>query len=223
MEEIAGRRRPEAPTRGKAFTPINTHLLSGGYCCNPHKAPLNDMQIIVETNGPPEIYAAEKLQTRVRPPDYCPRCARQTTLRAHCYYRRNTTDSEGHAVAIMIRRFKCRVCKATISCLPAFAQPYRYVNCATIQRSFAGEVDRLDVARNASLLRRYWNQFARWCGSLYRAVSPETGAIPHPADIWKTIVCDEVTLAAVTACLVRHFHITCFGQYRCHQINETAA
>ena len=50
-------------------------------------------------------------------------------------------------VLIAVRRFVCRHCPVTVSCLPQFAQPYRLVCNETIEAFFAGEKDRVEIAR----------------------------------------------------------------------------
>lgn len=177
------------------------------------------MQILIESADLPEKYAADAMHTRIRPPLKCPSCSRETSMRAHCYYRRNTTDSAGHAVSIMVRRFRCRYCQATISCLPAFVHPYRYVNCATIQRAFDGCVAALDVERNAGLLRRYWARFSLWCKNLGITLASLASYFPIKATaVWGALRQGSASLSVCTMRLVSDHQVTCFGRYRCHGV-----
>lgn len=134
----------------------------------PARRYISGMQTIINANASPETYAREDRHTRVCSPQCCPACGQGNGLKAHGYYQRYTTDASGKPIALRVRRFKCRNCATTVSCLPNFAQPYRLVNCETIQRSFNGDTDSGDVQRNLILLRRYWQMFMRWCRQLHR-------------------------------------------------------
>src|ERR1700737_5121886 len=65
-------------------------------------------------------------------------------------------------VRMAVRRFFCRCCAVTVSCLPRFAQPYRVVCNATIEAFFEGRTARRDVRSWGELLGRY--QGASWRG-----------------------------------------------------------
>src|ERR1039457_1877905 len=55
------------------------------------------------------------------------------------YYERFITTATALVLLIWVRRFLCRVCGVSVSCLPAFAQPYRPVNTPTIAAGFEGQ------------------------------------------------------------------------------------
>jgi hypothetical protein len=103
--------------------------------------------------------------------------------------------------------------------LPNFAQPYRLVRNETVQMFFDGEREADDVLRWYYLLRRYWRRFCWWFPELLVRAAIRAGRSP-PANgfeghwgIFKEL---WGPLALATGRLVRGFHITPFGMYRCH-------
>ncbi len=183
------------------------------------------MQIIIVINGKLEKYVENQAHTQVRPPGHCPWCDRDGGLKAHSYYFRNTTASHGRAIRIGIRRFRCRRCGKTVSCLPSFVQPYRYVSTLTIQRFFAGRTKYPDVQRNKDLLQRYWNRFQKWSYRLWFIIGGRAIARQSLVDtanaLWKQLFTVWQNLATCTHRLVADFQATCFGQYLCHQRRTT--
>jgi hypothetical protein len=99
------------------------------------------MQIIVEVGIDPARYVNEQYQRRVRAPSVCANCGRAQALEAHGYYWRWVTALCGLVIQIAVRRFCCRHCPVTVSCLPEFAQPYRLVCNQSIEGFFGGEKD----------------------------------------------------------------------------------
>ena len=80
----------------------------------------------------------------------------------------------GLLVQIAVRRFLCRHCPVTVSCLPHFAQPYRLVCNETTEAFFEGQTQRRDVERWQELLARYRRAYARFwrelratCGAFF--------------------------------------------------------
>ena len=86
------------------------------------------MQTIYPTSLTPEQYAQQKYHQQVRPPENCPNCQRAHVLEALAYYERFITTATALVLLIWVRRFLCRVCRVSVSCLPSFAQPYRPVH-----------------------------------------------------------------------------------------------
>ena len=85
------------------------------------------MQTIFQTSLTPEQYAQQDYQRQVPPPENCPNCHLAHSLEALCYYHRYISTATALVLWIWVRRFWCRHCRVTVSCLPAFAQPYRLV------------------------------------------------------------------------------------------------
>lgn len=175
------------------------------------KVPCKDAQKHVE----------QGMHQRVRPPACCPRCQRLSTLEAHGYYLRGCTDAEGRLREILVRRFECTACGCPVSCLPDFAQPYRLIHNATIQKFFAGDRNSPDVVRHHDTLSRYWRTFVAWTGRLKRFLGSTLGRGPPDdepaAGLWRRLLARYGSPASASRSLVTDFKITCFGQYRCHQ------
>ena len=175
------------------------------------------MQIIVGAGRTPEEYVRCSSEQRVRPPVECPQCGQSQVLAAHGYYRRHTTDQNGRPTEIRVRRFRCKVCGSTLSCLPSFAQPYRLLSSATVERGFRGDVDGLDVSRNGELLRRYWRRFKEKCQSVGRLLGLDAIGTALASRVWAAVLQTAEGFGEATQHLVSKFMTTCFGQYRCHR------
>jgi hypothetical protein len=184
------------------------------------------VQIIVEVEIDPVRYVREDCQRRVRAPAVCPNCGAAQALEAHGYYLRWVTAALcGLLVQIAVRRFFCRQCPVTVSCLPHFAQPYRLVCNETIEAFFQGQAQRRDVERRHELLGRYrrayerfWRTLRATCGALFGRSPPRE----QPPGFWHRIMDACGGLAAATGGLVRALGVTLFGRYRCHQRRDFA-
>jgi len=69
------------------------------------------------------------------------------------------TTATALVLLIWVRRFLCRHCRISVSCLPQFAQPYRPVNTPTIAAGFNGQDDCPEVQRWSELIGVYWRRF----------------------------------------------------------------
>ena len=178
------------------------------------------MQTIYPTSLTPEQYAELEHHKQVRPPDNCPNCQRAHVLEALAYYPRNITTATALVLMIWVRRFLCRLCRVSVSCLPAFAQPYRLVNNATIAAGFNGEEARPEVQRWRSLISGYWRRLETHLPGLLRQVGNAFGPVPlQPTvqDFWRQLLRQCGDLARATRQLIHQFHTCLFGTYRCHQ------
>jgi hypothetical protein len=167
-----------------------------------------------------EAYVREGFQTRMRPPEQCPRCGRFHRLRAHGYYDRDSTESAGKPLRFWVRRFRCGHCRITVSCLPCFAQPYRLVNHTTLDAFLKGQAARRDVQALQGLLQRYVRRFAEWRPRLVRIVGHRFGRDSpqeNATAFWRRAVAVCGSVAELTTQLVTEFRTTCFRTYRCHQ------
>ncbi len=173
------------------------------------------MQIIIPLDCRPEDYAAQAMHREVQAPERCPNCRKAGKIRAHGYGYRCTSDTQGKVLTIGIRRFRCRRCSTSISCLPSFAQPYHLINNTTIERSFAGDSGTDDVRRHAELLKRYWHRFSRSATStsaIFHTHAPMT-----PKGLWTRLMSKYGALDHCTRRLAADRGLTCFGAYRCHR------
>lgn len=158
-------------------------------------------------------------------PKKCPNCGQIRSLLSLSYYPRYLTGMDAQVLRLQIRRFRCRVCRRTVSLLPDFAQPYRVVRNETIERYFAGDVGRADVRRWSELLDRYWQRFVIWLPELRMVAAVIFGRGPpasRPRKWWSSMVAVAGDLAGATWRLVSEVRVTIFGQYRCHRPNPPA-
>lgn len=177
------------------------------------------MQTIYPTSLTPEQYAEQEYHRQVPPPENCPRCRRAHALGALAYYHRYITTATALVLLIWVRRFLCRHCRVSVSCLPAFAQPYRPVNTPTIADGFNGQ-STPEVARWSELIRGYWRRFESHRPTLLHHVGNAFGPVPlRPTapGFWGQLLQPGGDLARATRQLIPQFHTCLFGTYRCHQ------
>lgn len=178
------------------------------------------MQKIIPTSLTPEQYAEQEYHKQVKPPEKCPNCDRAYCLEALGYYSRFLTQSIAAVLEIWIRRFLCRRCRISVSCLPEFAQPYRLVNTQTVEAGFNNQSSRPEVQRWNYLIEAYWRRFEQHLPALLRRVGSAFGAVPLQAtarDFWQCLRQSCGNLATGTGELVHRFRTCLFGTYRCHQ------
>ena len=177
------------------------------------------MQNIYPTSLTPEQYVEQKYHKQVKAPENCPNCGRAHTLEALAYYQRYVTYLLV-VLRICVRRFLCRQCRVSVSCLPAFAQPYRAINTATVEAGFSGQTQGREVQHWGALIAVYWKRFATHLPQLLRQVGNAFGPVPlQPTaeGFWPQLLGHCGDLANATRQLVRDFHTCLFGTYRCHQ------
>lgn len=177
------------------------------------------MQNIFKTSLTPEQYVQQEYHKQVRAPENCPNCQRAHTLEALAYYERYVTSVLA-VLLICVRRFLCRHCRVSVSCLPDFAQPYRAVNSATIAAGFSGQTQSREVQHWGAAIGVYWRRYQRHLPALLRIVGNRFGALPlQPTarGFWQQLLAECGDLAGATRQLVGPFHTCLFGTYRCHQ------
>jgi hypothetical protein len=180
----------------------------------------NFMQRIFQTSLTPEQYAEQDYHRQVSPPENCPNCERARALEALAYYHRYITTASAAVLLIWIRRFLCRHCRISVSCLPEFAQPYRLVNTPTVAAGFSGQAARPEVQRWSHLIRVYWRRFETHLPGLLREVGNAFGPValqPTAHGFWRQLLWHCGELAGATQQLIHQFHTCLFGTYRCHQ------
>jgi hypothetical protein len=141
-------------------------------------------------------------------------------LEGLAYYRRYISTATALVLWIWVRRFLCRHCRISVSCLPQFAQPYRLVNTPTVEVGFNGESDRSEVQRWSDLIGAYWRRFEAHLPGLLRRVGNAFGPVPlQPTaeGFWPQLLRNCGDLANATRQLIHQFHVCLFGTYRCHQ------
>ena len=177
------------------------------------------MQTIYPTSLTPEQYVEQEYHRQVKAPENCPNCQRARVLEALAYYCRYITTATALVLLIRVRRFLCRHCRISVSCLPAFAQPYRVVNTPTIAEGFNGQ-NTPQAARWSELIGSYWQRFETHLPRLLSQVGNALGPLPlQPTarDFWRQLLRCCGDLAQATQRLVHQFHTCLFGIYPCHQ------
>lgn len=177
------------------------------------------MQTIYPTSLTPEQYAEQDHHTQVPPPECCPNCRRAQILEALAYYWRYISTATDLVLRIAVRRFQCRRCEVTVSCLPEFAQPYRPVNTPTVAEGFKGKATD-QTSRWIHLIECYWERFESHLPLLLRQVGNAFGPVPlQPTaqEFWRQLIASCGDLGKATRQLVHQFHTCLFGNYRCHQ------
>lgn len=177
------------------------------------------MQTIFRTSLTPEQYAEQEYHKQVRPPENCPNCRQAHALEALTYYHRYITTATVLVLFIWVRRFLCRHCRVTVSCLPSFAQPYRPVSTPTVAEGF-NEKATAQTARWIGLIQCYWRRFEKHLPMLLRQVGNAFGPLPlkpTAKDFWNRLMACCGDLGQATEQLIHQFHTCLFGTYRCHQ------
>jgi hypothetical protein len=144
------------------------------------------MQFIHVVDMSPEQYVAESFEKQIRPPTKCPHCLRARTLWAWGYYSRNLSRIGIGVLRFLVRRFLCRCCRKTVSLLPAFAQPYRFIQNRTIENYARGVPFSAEVLRHMELLSQYWKRFSTWLPHLERTINHALERAPpqEPHEAW---------------------------------------
>lgn len=177
------------------------------------------MQTILKTSLTPVQYVEQEYHKQVKAPESCPNCSSVHSLEALAYYRRYVTWLTS-AFLILVRRFLCRRCRVSVSCLPSFAQPYRAINTSTIETGFNEQLQQRTVGHWDSILRSYWRRYESHFPRLLLQVGNAFGAVPlkpTAQGFWKQLLSHCDGLAEATEQLVHQFHTCLFGVYRCHQ------
>jgi len=177
------------------------------------------MQTIFKTSLTPEQYAEQDYHKQVRAPENCTNCGKAHALEALTYYQRYITTAAVLVLFIWVRRFRCRHCRVTVSCLPSFAQPYRPVNTPTVAEGFNGKAT-AQTARWIGLIQCYWRKFEKHLPRLLQQVGNAFGPAPlKPTgkDFWRQLLARCGDLGEATRQLIDQFHTCLFGTYRCHQ------
>jgi len=174
------------------------------------------MQIIHMMSCTAQEYVSGALQKLIRPPEQCPHCGRSRALHALAYYGRYLSGIVGK---ITIRRFRCRYCGGSVSMLPSFIQPYRFLQNHLFDMFMDGRSNG-DTVRGQELLERGWLQFRREIPDLanvIRTTAPRSPKSHDPERWWRFLRLQYGGAAMITQGLVMAFQRTMFGKYDCHR------
>ena len=184
----------------------------------------SSMQCLVAVSKTSNEYLKGELHRIIRPPLRCPHCQKPGTLWALGYYQRYISLLTRSVTLISVRRFRCVICRKTVSLLPLFAQPYRTICNDVIHAYFSGRRRSLIVIHWEVTLQQYWKRFAKWLPQLAKFVGNHYGLSPpisEPPAWWFFLTHYHRGLNRATSRLVRDFSITPFGRYRCHTPNRS--
>jgi hypothetical protein len=175
------------------------------------------MQIIVDVGMTPEEYVAHRGHETIPAPQGCPnaRCGNHRRLHRHMKYERGLS---GLPTAFCVAVFLCSQCRKTVSCLPSFALPYRYVRVATVEAYLRGETKDPDVQHHEHLLQRYLKDLQLHLALLLRRLGYFLGKAPFSSvkDFWRALKKKCEGLMNGSRILVMDFGLGLFRQYAVH-------
>jgi len=179
------------------------------------------MQRIYSSPWTVEEYIAQNAYEQIVPESTCPVCGQATPLHWHARYER-WVAAMGKYLLIWVARFRCPLCRKTISYLPDFVATYRAVQWETFQAFIEGQMERTDVRRLLDRLILYRRQAENFCTELFRTVGAGLGRPPPRTarGLWGWLKKVGNGLRPVTHKLVTNFKISLFKRYRCHQPNS---
>lgn len=175
------------------------------------------MQQIVDVGMTPEEYVGSRGHERVAAPVGCPNplCGNTGRLHRHMKYPRGLSGLAGF---FWVMVFLCVCCRQTVSCLPSFALPYRYVRVVTVADFFDGRLDEPEVRRHEHLLKRYLKDLEHGVPRLVGALGMYLGnrKIHSAKDFLKALGRKHADLKEASRCLVMEFGMGLFRTYVCH-------
>ena len=148
------------------------------------------MQILHPFNGSIQQYCDAISDPDRYRPDHCPQCEAQQPLAGHGFYQRTLVDVAFDGV-IRVRRYLCRLCKRTVSLLPAFALPWlrfsltvislflmaRLIQGVSLAASgLAASQRAMPYQRGQFWTRRFGKQSERLCVALAALTAPPAAA-----------------------------------------------
>lgn len=178
------------------------------------------MQVLVPFEGEAEDYSATAAERTLPTPPRCPNCGATGKLRHHGYYERFvSSQTDGSAMRLRIRRLRCDWCRLTTSLLPWFCLPYRLVRGESVARFLRGDgIDSRDLQWQG-LLIRCRQRFIAWRPHLSPVLQSSFGCDMGSESVrssWIRLEHAFGNIARATEKVVRRFRITLFGRYRCH-------
>lgn len=177
------------------------------------------MQTILLTDLTPEKYVESEFHKKVGSPQGClnPACGYPGRLHRHGFYERFLS---GLQALLRVIRFLCPSCRKTLSRLPSFALPHRYVRVSTVERFMGGEPADAEVQRQETILKRYRGDFSEHFPWLVRGIGMLLGnriwKAKESAPFWKALTKHYRGLACASHGLVTGFGLGLFRNYREH-------
>jgi hypothetical protein len=150
----------------------------------------------------------------VRQPEVCERCGERECFHRHGVYLRYVEE-----IQCKVARFLCKVCRLTVSVLPAFVLPYRSRLVAEVDRFFRATAAQRQNLSRGDTLRHYWRQ---WCAHVpavqqtgWPAVRP---LAREPQAYWRQLGAAAGSLLRAQMELVHRFGLSLLRRYACHRV-----
>jgi hypothetical protein len=154
----------------------------------------------------------------VSQPEVCERCKARDCFHRHGTYLRYIEDAQRQ-----VARFLCKVCRLTVSVLPAFVLPYRARLVADVDRYFEATDEARREFSGADTLRHYWRQ---WCGhgtALRQTGWPAVRPLARePRDYWRQLRTAAGSMACAQVQLVSRYGLSLLRRYACHRAPTSA-
>jgi len=99
----------------------------------PPQRPQQNVLIVTDFDLDVQTYAREFSNLTCVKPRLCPNCSAVEKLVGHGSYQRQVCDHT-QALLILVKRLLCKICRHTVSLLPAFCLPYRHYHTSVIQK-----------------------------------------------------------------------------------------
>lgn len=162
-----------------------------------------------------EIYlAADNPFDVVSQPEVCARCRACDGFHRHGTYWRYVQEAR-----CKVARFLCKVCRLTVSVLPAFVLPYRSRLVAEVNRYFEASAEARRELSGADTLRHYWRQ---WCGhapALRQTGWPAVRPLAFdPRAYWRQLGAAAGSLVRAQVQLVHRYGQSLLRRYACHRV-----
>jgi hypothetical protein len=118
-----------------------------------------------------------------------------------------------------VARFLCKVCRLTLSVLPAFVLPYRPRLVAQVDRYFEARDEARPEQSGADTLRRYWREWcAHWPALQRQSGWPAVRPLQRDArGYWGQLRAVDGGLARTQLQLASRFGLSLLRAYACHR------
>jgi uncharacterized protein DUF6431 len=151
-------------------------------------------QLIVNFGPDVAQYLRESKQTACPRPAQCPKCGARASLKGHGYYPRKPRGL-GADFRLWVKRWRCKACGRTTSCLPCFLLPFRqyilvFIQWVLMARFAQGQSWSQVFQRTAPGESLHLRTIQRWCRSFAARAAAwllaiqTTLAQQHSTSVW---------------------------------------
>jgi hypothetical protein len=188
-------------------------------------------RIVVDFGVDGQAYAKQGKGNPCSRPAQCPRCGQENWLVGHGYYRRKPKGLRQGAV-IWIKRWRCRACQHTTSCLPNFVLSFRHYLLTIIERVVVARFEQQASWKRVQAqsaeqgtpalrtLRRwcraYAGQATTWLAAVQQALAQQDSASPWLDPQGEAPQAGSCAQALLTASL----HLMAWAQTQWRELGE---